>query len=401
MPFDIEDVRARLAELEHSDPAKLRDSIRALARPRMSGTAEADAVEAELRRRFEGLGYETTELPFSFSTAPGRYGLAAAGGVMALAALLVGILLPLGYPTAAIILLLLAMGLALVPLLTLGRALDDLPWERIESRNLLFQKARVRPKWILMAHRDSKSQLTPTLVRTAAVGVAVMAWAALLILAALWIGGEGTRFPGIAIIAAVVLFVAALALGLSWAGNDSPGALDNASGLAALLEVAADSVDSGDVAFLITDGEELGLAGARAVAGKLPAVQGVINVDGLDDAGTFYVAEGYGWRRKGYAPQLAAGLLTAGTVLGLPMERRQLPRSLPVDHLPIAAAGIPALTVMRGDRRSLLRIHRPDDDAEHIDGSGAAEGATLLLATMRLLREEEAAHLAGRREAAS
>jgi hypothetical protein len=399
MPFDIEDARARLAELEQSDPARLHAHISALARPRMAGSEGADAVEAELRRRFEGLGYRATELPFSFSSLPGRFGLAAAGGIMALAGLLVGILLPNGYPAAALIILILAMALALVPLLTLGTALERLPWGRVESRNLLFRTGEGRPTWILMAHRDSKSQLVPTLVRTAAVGVAALAWAALLVLSALWFGGEPTRFPGLAIAMAGLLFLAALALALSWAANESPGALDNATGLAALLEVAASSGATGDIAFLVTDGEELGLAGARAVAAHLPPVQGVINIDSLDDAGRFYVAEGYGWRRRGYAPQLAAGLLTAATVLGMQIERRTLPRSLLVDHLPIAEAGIPTLTLMRGDRRSLLRVHQAGDDADHIDGSGAARGVTLLLATMRLLREEEAAHLAGRRAA--
>lgn len=397
MPFDIDEARERLAELEPSDPARLRDHIRALARPRMTGTEEARAIEGELRSRFEELGYRTTEMPFSFSTLPGRFGLSVAGGVMAIAGLLAGILLPQGFPTAAMIILLLAMGLALLPLLTVGTALRKLPWHRVESRNLLFQTEHGRPSWILMAHRDSKSQLVPTLVRTAAVVVAAVAWMALLVLAALWFAGEATRFPGLAIFAAALLGIAALALALSWAGNESPGALDNASGLAALLEVAANSSANGDLAFLITDGEELGLAGARAVAADLPPVQGVINVDGLDDVGKIYVAEGYGWRRKGYAPQLAAGLLTAATALDMDIQRRSLPRSLPVDHLPIAEAGIPALTVLRGGRRSLLRVHRPGDDVDALDGSGAAEGATLLLATMRLLREEEAAHLAGRR----
>jgi hypothetical protein len=397
MPFDIEDARARLADLDRPDPAALLEQIRGLARPRMTGTEEADAVERELRHRFEAVGYRTTELPFSFSTWPGRFGLSVAGGILGIAGVATAVLLPTGRPTAALLVLVLAMGLALVPLITFDLAIRRLPWGRVATRNLLFQTGTGRPSWIIMAHRDSKSQLVPTLARTMAVAIVLGSWLALVVLAVLWFGGEPFRVPTLAGLLAVLLVLAAVALVLSWTGNDSPGALDNASGLAALLDVAARSAAQGDVAFLVTDAEELGLVGARAVASRLPAVQGVINVDSLDDEGTFYIAEGHGLRRKGFAPQLAAALLTAGAALDLPVERRHLPRSIPVDHQPVAGAGIPALTVVRGAWRSLLRIHRPEDDVEALDGRGAADGAALLTGALRLMREDTAPHLAGQR----
>jgi hypothetical protein len=401
MPFDIDEARARLADLERSDPARLRDHLAALAQPRLAGTEPAADVERLLRARFEELGYQTREFPFSFSAWPGRFGLTMAGASLALGGVLGAWLIPAGLPGAAIAILLVCLALAVTPLVALGPALDRLPWGRVESRNLLFSPPEGRPTWVLMAHRDSKSQIVPTLVRSGAIALAAVAWLLLLVLAALWIAGDPFRWPGLAIGVGVVLFVAGLILALSWSGNESPGALDNASGLAALLEVASDTRSTGGVAFLVTDGEELGLAGARAVAAHLPPIQGVINVDGLDDHGVFYVAEGYGWQRKGSAPQLAAALLTAATVLDMPVERRRLPRSIPVDHLPVAEAGIPALTLLRGSWRSLLRVHRPSDDVDGLDGSGAAAGATLLRAAIALLRAEQAAHLAGRRGTAS
>jgi hypothetical protein len=396
MPFDIEDARARLADLHRPADATVREQLRSLARPRLSGTEEADAVEQELRARFEGFGYQTTELPFEFSDVPGRYGLSVAGGALALGGIVGGALLVTGRPAGALVALVLAMTVALLPLIFFGRALE-LPWGRTECRNLLFQSATGRPAWILMAHRDSKSQLVPTLLRTVAVGVAAVSWIALFALAVIWYGGEPFQFTTLATLAAVLLVASAVVLALSWTGNDSPGALDNATGLAALLAVAEVAAGNGDVAFLITDAEELGLVGARAVARHLPPVQGVINVDTLDDEGTFYVAEGYGWRRKGFAPQLAAALLTAGSALDLPVERKALPRSILVDHLPVAEAGIPALTLARGGWRTLARIHRPGDDADRIEGRGAADGALLLAAALKLMRDDEAGHLAGQR----
>jgi hypothetical protein len=396
MPFDIEDARSRLASLERSDPGRLRDAIAALARPRLSGSDEAQAVEQELRARFEELGYTTEELPFSFSTWPGRFGISVSGGILALAAIGGTWVLIAGLPGAALGVFLVAAALALTPLLALDPALRKIPGGRVEARNLLFRRADARPAWILMAHWDSKSQILPTAVRTAAVGLGALALLALILLSTLWIAGEQFRSGGMVVAAGITLFVVGVLMALSWAANESPGALDNASGLAALLEVAADN-QTGDVAFLLTDAEELGLVGARFAVERLPPVQGVINVDSLDDHGSFYVAEGHGWQRKGSAPQLAAALLTAAAVLDLPVHRRRLPRSLQVDHLPVAGAGIPALTLLRGDWQSLLRVHSARDDADRMDGTGAAEGATLLCAAVRLLREEEAAHLAGRR----
>lgn len=401
MTFDLEDARARLADLPPSDPARLRERIRSLARPRMTGSEGASAVERELRRNFWELGYHVEEHTFSFSTWPGRFGICVAGVALAGAGGGAAGLLVAGLPGAALVVLILALAVALAPLLLLDTALARIRWGRVAARNLLFKPSGSRPAWILMAHRDTKSQLVPTLVRTVALSVGVVAWFTLLALAILWFGGEPFRSTSLTVLAGLVLFAVGALLALSFAGNESPGALDNATGLAALLEVATVCKQHGDIAFLLTDGEELGLVGARMGVSRLPPVQGVINVDGLDDHGSFFVAEGYGWRRQGSAPQLAAALLTAAAALDLPIQRRALPRALPVDHLPVAEAGIPALTLLRGSWKSLLRVHSPTDDADRLDGSGAANGATLLSAAMRLLHQDDGAHLAGRRAASS
>ena len=397
MPFDIEEARSRLDGLERADAAELRQRIAALAHPRMTGTEGAVTTEAELRERMDALGYRTQELGFSFSTLPGRFGITVSGALLALTGIFATWLLLAGLPMGGLVLLAAGMTLAAVPWAFTGAALDSLPWGRVDAANLLFTRPDRRPSWILMAHRDTKSQLVPTLIRTGAVITALSAWAALMVLGALWLGGELFQFETAVWIAGVALVASGLTLALSWSTNESPGALDNASGMAALLAVAEGMETKGDVGFLFTDGEELGLAGARAVVEALPPIQGVINVDGLDDRGRIYVAEGHGWGRKGSAPQLAAALLTAGAALDLPVERRRLPRTFMVDHLPIAAAGVPALTVLRGGRSSLMRVHRPGDRAESMTGRGAAEVATLLTAAVTLLRGDERSGVASQR----
>jgi len=394
MPFDIEAARTTLGDVRPHEAATLRDRVEALAVPRLTGTEGAEQVESELRDAFEELGYETRELPFSFSSWPGRFGLTVAGVFLALTGVGAAALLRAGEPIPTLVVLVVGLGLTFLPLFTLGTALRRLPFGRLEARNLLFTRPGSRPSWLVMAHRDSKSQLVPTLVRTAAVAAGALGWLALVAAAALWFAGELFQFPSWAMVAGAVVALAGIALALSWSSNNSPGALDNATGLAALLAVAGASPGD-EVGFLVTDGEELGLAGARAALEPLPPVQGVINVDGLDDRGAIRVAEGHGLRRRGSAPQLAAALLTAGQALEIEVRRQPLPRAIMVDHMPFAAAGVPALTVLRGRWRSLMRVHRGADSAGRLDGRGAAETATLLTGALRLLRANARDHLAG------
>src|SRR5690606_19091292 len=119
--------------------------------------------------------------------------------------------------------------------------------------------------------------------------------------------------------------------------------------LATLLGIAERERTADDIAFLVTDAEELGLAGARAIAPRMPPVFGVINVDGIDDHGTFHVVERFGWpRKKGLAPHLAAAVLGAADRLGMSARRRDAPFGILLDHMPLVEAGTPALSIMRG-----------------------------------------------------
>lgn len=361
-------------------PREIQDALHILARPRMSGSDGARLVANELRRRFQSLGYDTREIPFAFSTVPGRFGLPVAGVVAVTMGLTGGWLVRAGHPAWALASLGIGLGLAGLPLLALGPALRRLPWGRVETANLLF--TRDEPRWLVMAHRDTKSQLPPTLIRTIAIGAALASWLALTGAATATLAGlqygQGTGLWG----AAGTLMVAGVVLAGSVAGNKSPGALDNGTGLAALLSLAARV--HGDVGFLVTDGEELGLAGARAVAADLPTVP-VINLDGLDDDGPVRIAEAKAAPVSVTA--VAAALRASAVARGLHAIRRPLPPFIMTDHTALADAGIPALTVLRGRWRSLLRVHRPGDTVDRLSGVGAADVAGLVAHALAGLAE--------------
>lgn len=364
--------------------AEIRETLTSLARPRMTGSAGAREVAAELRERFDALGYQAREMAFSFSTLPGRYGLPVAGGVLMVTGATSGWLLIGGRPAPALAVLTAGLALATLPLLFLDALLRGFPWGRVEAANLLF--TRETPRWIVMAHRDTKSQWAPTLVRTGALALAALAWATL---AALAVAGLP---DGIAAPAALVgpgagaLGMAGVVLAASPSRNASPGALDNGTGLAVLLALAARVPP--DVAFLVTDGEELGLAGARAAVDGLPNVAGIINLDGLDDVGPVRIAEPRGGRRRAAVGAVAGALLEDARALGIEAVRRPLPPFVLVDHEPLAAAGRPALTLLKGRWRSLLRTHRPGDTADRLTGAGAAAVVELVLNTLGGLATE-------------
>jgi Zn-dependent M28 family amino/carboxypeptidase len=140
------------------------------------------------------------------------------------------------------------------------------------------------------------------------------------------------------------------------------------AGLLRIAEVEAER-GSGDVAFLVTDAEEHGLAGARAAAGSFSGVEAVINLDGLDDHGPMVLIEG---RAPMAAPPtpLTWTIDQAAAAKDLQLRHRGLPPGLLLDHTPFSKAGIQAFTIMRGSLRSLARVHRPADRIGRISGAG-------------------------------
>lgn len=355
--------------------------------PRLTGSEGAAEVAAKIRDRFEAMGYDVDEREFTFSPLLGRFGITAVGVLYLVAVFTASMFLYTDHPFGA-------LGLLLILLVVLGLgalfarpAIDILPFSRQQGVNMFATRPGGRPRYIIMAHRDTKSQPVPLAFRGPAIALGILVWLALLIASLLHVARP---IPGpIVLTLGVIAVITGVILIFCWVDNRSPGALDNASGVVAALGIAAREREAGDVAFLITDAEELGLAGARAAAGGLPPVFGVINLDGLDDTGAFYVLERFGVvKKKGLAPHLAAALLQEAETLGEPADRRDLPFGIMVDHIPIVRAGIPALTMMRGTLKSLRRVHRPGDDLDHLRGDGVRKAIDLVCGALVRLRTQ-------------
>lgn len=385
MVHRMDDLHGRIQPASADERRRIQESMRVLAKPRLSGGEGLTEVEGELRRRFEASGYRVEELPFSFSSLPGRFGVPVLGAIHVAALVVAAVFVVYSQPLAALSALMTSLLLVGALSLATPTLIRSFPAGRVKTANWLVRTGASKPRFLVMAHRDSKSQFVPIAARAFSAGVSLFAWVGLAIVALIQFTSDVD--PGrLAVVVAVVGSILALPLLLSPALDRSPGALDNASGLATLLGLAERLKDDAEVAFLVTDGEELGLAGARAAAKQLAPVEGIINVDGIDDRGEFLIMERHGFPRRGSAPHLATALFASARVLDLPVRRRDLPHGIQVDHVPFQNAGFPALTVMRGDQRSLWRVHLPADNAGRTTGIGAADAVALVEGALAIRR---------------
>jgi Zn-dependent M28 family amino/carboxypeptidase len=214
--------------------------------------------------------------------------------------------------------------------------------------------------------------------------VAVMFGAAALLGATLivvLITGPADFWSQLVQLLAIVAAVAAIPFVFCLTGNRSAGAVDNASGLVSVLLAAREIPARPDIGVIVTSAEEFALAGARAhvASHHNPAV--VINCDTIDDPGSFLCMT-HG-RTRGSA---AAAVSKAAARLGLPVKVRRTIPGILADGIAFADAGWDAVTVSRGNLSTLARVHTSSDTRERLDGSGIAQAARLLAATIEELR---------------
>lgn len=321
-------------------------------------------------------------MPFEFSTFPGRFATPLFGGVTAVVVAVAGLwgaaahrFLPLLVTVSSGLLLLLAgrwvarYGVVAMPLL------------RATGVNLEFKRPHARPPGIwLCAHLDTKSQPVPTLVRVAGIGLAGLGYAATFALAVIAASGTAAD-PSYWAAAAIVTLIGAIPVVLSVTGNHSPGALDNASGVAAVIE-AARALDGREIGVLVTDAEELGLAGARAWTNnkEFRADAVMLNCDGVDDSGDNMAMY------SGRPPRaLLDGVVRAAATVRVPCRSRRLPLGILTDSVAFADAELAAVTFSRGSLASLARVHTRRDDLARLRGTGIADVAALIAATANQL----------------
>ena len=362
------------------------EAVQLLARaPRPAGAqAEAEA-RAYCAARLRSAGFHVREERFEYSAFVGRWGTSV-GGAAALAILL-GAIAAGRNGAPGIALLILALGGVVLGLT--GRALArtgvlTFPVQRRPGVNLVATRGHGEPAIWLMAHLDSKSQPVPILARAAGITMVAATWLATLGVALTQALGNASDGGGVVQVAWSVLLpvaiVGAIPVIATTVGSRSPGAVDNASGVATVL-AAAEASAAAAIGVCLTSAEELGMAGARAwVKSTVRGAETIaINCDGVDDHGATTCMY------SGARPRAVVdAVLAAGARAGVPVRVHRLLPGVLTDGVALADAGWPVVTLSKGDARTLARIHTPRDRANRLTGAGIAELASVIAAVIEM-----------------
>lgn len=343
------------------------------AEPRPAGSAAEERARRYCGDRLSALGFRVHEEPFEYSAFPGRWATPVAGALSALALLGAAQLGARGRAGGA-----LAVLAAVLLVIAAGsrwaarRGVLEMGLLRERGVNLVAERGT--PRVWLVAHLDSKSQPVPMAARVGGIAGTALVWAAAMALAAWQVLRAADVAPVAWAALSAVGVVAALPVILSLVGARSPGAVDDASGVATVLLAAEWAPADTPLGVVLTSAEELGLAGARAWAvGREPMA--ALNVDGVDDVGEMR------WMASDRA---SATMVRA---VGGARVARLLPGIL-VDAVALADAGWAAATLSKGTVGTLRRIHTPADARDRLRGDGVAEaGRALAESARRLVRD--------------
>lgn len=330
--------------------------------PRAAGSSEEREAREYCAAVLRNLGFDVSTESFAYSGFPGRYGTPVAGAIAAATVLVSAWLAVIeGAVVAASIAY--GAGLAVLVLYVwsmLGDAVLELPFLRAEGQNLIARRGDAPPRVWLVAHIDSKSQPLSSRLRLA--GFAALAASVALTGVALALTlGAGSSRTILWMTCAVLAVLGGRAVAASVVRNESPGAVDNASGVAAVLVAAAQVDPTAPVGVLLPSAEELGLAGARAWVGAHAGERAiVVNCDGVDDQGELILM----YTRALPEPIVRAVQSAAGEVRVI-----RMPPGMLLDSVAFAGAGWSAATLSHGSMKTLARVHTRRDTLDALTGT--------------------------------
>lgn len=366
MPFDDSSEQSAARDVTGQGVAHLAVLARA---PRAAGSVAEGEAREYCARVLRDAGFDVTLEPFDYSQLPARYGTPVGGAIAWLTVAATSWLGATGRP-AFFVALVCGVGLAILGMWAwhmLGDGVLALPWRRASAINLVATRGGAAPRVWLVAHLDSKSQPIPSLLRVA--GVVVLATSLAVALAAVVLTLAGAPPRTLWWVGATLAAIGAVPVLASVVGNRSDGALDNASGVAAVLEAAQSS--NVPIGVLLPSAEELGLAGARAWARDRHGEPGIaINCDGVDDRGALTIM---------YSGTPSIEIIDAiKQTADEPVQVRRMPLGLLLDSVALTDAGWRSVTVSRGSLASLRRVHTRDDSLQRLRGDGISRTARAL-----------------------
>ncbi|MCE1246307.1 MAG: M28 family metallopeptidase [Firmicutes bacterium] len=247
---------------------------------------------------------------------------------------------------------------------------------------------------IFMAHHDSKSQAIGFLTRFYAAGLIFSLTLLVSVYSIVYAGYIGQamlnwnaniqiwvlRVNILVVIAALLLNVLSAVFYYVRSGNFSPGAVDNASGLAvlnALFEKYVQSPPEGlNLRFVATGAEEEGLIGVvkyiNETEKELDKKNTVfVNLDSVGGTGAVLAVDRYGIPQIRTASELTGDLKKAAKSVNIVFRSMYSPAGAGYDSLPVSHRGYEAVTLTNCKfDKTLHDIHSKNDKPENISADG-------------------------------
>lgn len=349
--------------------------MESIAFPRAAGTEEEKRVRAYCIGMLRDAGLQVHEQPFSFSSLPDTLTrlLPFIGGIILLT---IAMLFTAPSLTAAGILgalLLAAFIISRLPL-PLGK-LHDI-FSRLHSANVtgnIPASGTMKQRIVIMAHYDSKSQVLPIAARAICSICLVFSAFILLLSHAAPFFVNGIPYRIISLSSGYSALVCSVLMLFNFTRNRSPGAADNAAGVAVLLELARifsiDPLRNIQLIILVTGAEEYGMAGAYRFIESQPDLEPethYINIDGVGGNASVGLI---GCRRKGIqnnGASLADGLTTTARMQSMHIVKLSAAIGIGFDHIAAESSGHEAVTLCSPSPAMIFRIHSPRDTIEQI-----------------------------------
>ncbi len=261
---------------------------------------------------------------------------------------------------------------------------------RKKSANVV---ARLSPeetkgRLVLMAHHDSKAQTFPLYIRFILYAAFFTGLAGVSVLYFLFRIFGATDWILYLWIPSMLLAIPMFLLLFNFSSDRSPGSVDNATGLAVLLELARELKERGlkriETVFVMTGAEEEGFAGAiRFIQEKVSDYNKhntyFLNFDGLGSPGGLILFSRHGVPPVRTGERLEMLLVDCANEMNIPLHPGYLPANPCLDHIPVSHKGYRAATLTSsGMSRATMSIHTPWDSVENVDPERLRESFLLV-----------------------
>lgn len=354
--------------------------IEGLSIPRFTGSEGERKVQSFIRQAFQGNNYFVTDHDFRSSLFPleifPRFGVTLLTFLLILAVLSLSDIPVLSIELSILVILLLILGTRWSSFAEMMYGLKK--FGQLDSRNIIA----VHPHQgnhlnvIFTAHYDSKSQRFGGVTRFALFGAfGAFAVCASLMITLTAILQLSSLYAFLFVIPLVMIMMAVQA---NTTGNVSPGAYDNASGVAVMLELAhtfSTELPNANLAFIATGAEEAGLCGAVALMKhpsffeQFPPERTIIvNLDGIGSKGPLCITDRYGF------PPVKTGVLVSNLCkevanrFAVPVKTNWMVMGAGMDHIPFAAHGYQSVTLSTaGWNRAFRAMHTRKDVVANLD----------------------------------